>query len=463
MNIPTQDNPYLRLLGRPTEFYGGSRTTLRLVLEEVNQISPRSVELTGFPGQGKSSLLQYLADPSGVLSLDEYSVYRSHLFPLYVPCRNISPSSHPFVHFWERFRDEYCKFRDRYHVENARWLPEISPEHSTIPASAAQAVDWLEADLRQIVSAEIRPVLLFDDFDIAFERLTRDQATRLRPLRDIVSFILVTERPLQKVNPIAAGSVFFQILLHIHFHGLTRAEAAYLLSQPAANTGAAFPDSDIAFLLAQAGYFPYLLILAGAALWETRKKLVKLEHITTAMSLPGEHRLVLQGHMREEFAGTFHVYWEMLSSDERHAIEKLVKGEPFHRWPEREQAALAPLEQKGLIKLEKSGYEVFSLLFSDYVQEVLHAAQGPARVLSGMEGKVYEYLKRNPDRVCTFEELARDVWETSLDVEEKDRRKVIRGMHVTISRLKGRLKEEDIVSVRKQGYRLVPFKRSKSK
>lgn len=467
MDISILGNPYLRLLGRPTEFFGGSRTTLALVLEEVTQSSQRSVELTGFPGQGKSSLLQYLAAPDGALSLDEYKSFRASLFPLYVSFRNVSLSSHPFIQLWERFREEYREFRKRYHTEINRWLPEILQEHDAVATSASEAVDWLEAELRRISSQKIRPLLLLDDFDIAFERLSRDQATRLRPLRDIVSFVLVTERPLQKVNPIAAGSTFFQILLHVRFRGLTPPEADYFVRQPAIIAGAAFPDQDVEFLLAQAGCFPYLLVLASAALWETREKLVRLEHIKVSMPLPDEHRLVLQGRLREEFVGTFQLYWDQLGHDERQAVEKLVRGEASRKWSEREQAALAPLEEKGLIKLEKGGYEVFSLLFADYVRDSLSTAQTPAKALSGMESKLYEYLKRNFNRICTFEDLGREVWETSLGRNEEERRKIIRGMHVTVSRLKGRLraedKEEGIVSVRKQGYRLVPYKRPKSK
>lgn len=462
----TVENPYLRLPSTfiPENFYG-SQTLVQLILEEISGFSPHSLELIGLPGMGKSTVLRYLAHPQGALDKNRdwlqkpYQQKPQLIFPVLVEFRLRPTYMHPFIYLYHRFHDAYLDYRKR-----AKKVLECNlPEFTMAKVEADVAVDTIEQNIKMLADYEIRPVFLLDDFDLAFEKpnMTRDQATRLRPLRDSVAFILVTERPLHRVNPDAAGSPFFQTLPLKRFDGLTLEEARCLITEPLERVGYLFPSKDVDFVLQHTDGHSFLLILGGGALWDTRQQLNLLEKQDTPLS--EKHLTILRGRMQKSFEHSFQLYWDRLELNEREALIWLLSDEETSI--ERHSTALASLQDKGVVRynLENEQYDFFSPLFANFIRNISGNGNITPPVnfdleLTGLEMKLYEYLRSYKDRICTFEELSQEVWDHIPNGNQEDMDQMKRRIQVTVSRLRKKIQQtgEDIIGVRDQGYRFIP-------
>jgi hypothetical protein len=468
------ENPYIRLpiTFDPAQFYG-PLTAVRAVLECISAAIPHSTELAGLPGMGKSTLLRYLAHPEGALAQHRawlggrYAQAPEGIFPICVEFRLCPADMHPFLYLSRRFHEEFAAYQQR--VAPALLAPDFrlpAPPAGPEPASAdvAQTVNALEQATEALAEQGVRPVLLLDDFDVAFARLDYEETTRLRPWRDSVAFVLVTEEPLHRVNPLAVGSPFFQVLTPVYMDGLARAEAREMLEDPARRAGHPFPTEDVDAIVPLAGGHPYLLIRAGAALWDLRERLGLLA--PPGPPLSGEQHAVLRGDLQTGFTRSFELYWARLEVSEQTALETLLHGgagapKSSH------YASLSSLARKGLVAYDlEHGYTFFSPLFAEFLRTRPAVAPAPAAPpppaeppaaldLTGYEGRLYDYLRLYPGRVCSFDELWDKVWEGPRSAAGQDQ--IRRRMQVTVSRLRNKLKKatgEDVVSVRDQGYRL---------
>ncbi|MDQ2806951.1 MAG: helix-turn-helix domain-containing protein [Chloroflexota bacterium] len=449
-------NPYFWMPGtfNLRQFYGAPKW-VRLILEQITFTPPHDLELIGLPGMAKTTLLRYIADPQGALHdypdwlQAPYDQQADRLFMALVQFRLAPADTHPFIYLYHRFYEEYALYCDR----QLKHDPALRRVYPLLPSpdkqTATTAVDTMQLAIERLVADDIRPVLLLDDFDLAFARLDLEQTTRLRPWRDRVAFVLVTERPLHEVNAKAAGSPFFQTMPVQTITGLPPAEARRMLAEPAQNAGCPFPDADVDTILPYTGGHPYLLILAGRALWETRARLTLLGSV---QPLSAQQQQMLRGRLQDNFGRTFQFYRDGLSPAELQALRLLI-----NEGTGTDYATLAALEAKGLVQYEAAdNYVPFSPLFAEFVAGASASPVAPADLpLTGIEGQFYDYLYHNADRVCLFDELAREVWHAA-DPNDADIR---RRMQVTVSRLRKKLKTttgDDISSVRDQGYRLLP-------
>jgi len=500
-----RSNPYflLQIEGAVDQFYG-SATWVRRICETISAPTPRSIELLGLPGMGKSSLLHYLAHPEGALAPDSrfhhylqlpYREKPQALVMLRVEFRLCPADQHPFVYLLQQIRQPLL-----------RHLRQLAKEQP-VGSSDAGADDFVEPQEHEVVMMlrdaytqfrhkaleqlrmSPRIVLLLDDFDLAFERLTYDETTYLRPLREFVSFILVTERPLHVVNDQAAGSPFFQTLPIVHMGGLSQAEAWQLASEPAHQAGYPLPEEDIEAVLTFTSTHVFLIIQACRVLWDLREE---LGLIADARALQANERELLRGRLAADSYRTFFVYWEALSLQEHEVLLLLVREEQKNL-THRQHTLLAALIEKGLVRYRSgNGYALFSELFKEFMLDVqdsqesaktshglysharpasvpenpnrkagmLQEARGRAFVPAALDTKLTEleaslvaYLRSHSGKVGTFKELQHNVWHAA----EQDDENVRRRMQVTISRLRPKLQQhgEDIVSVRGKGYRLV--------
>jgi hypothetical protein len=451
------ENPFywLPVAFDPNKYYG-SREKVRIALQTIADRDPGSFELLGLPGMGKSTLLRYLAHPQGALARhrewipEAFAREPQRVFPILVEYRRLPTGMKPFTYLAQRFLEEYPVYRERSNLSD---LPE--PEYRPAPEGADNALDYLETKLLALQGQHIRPVLLLDDFDLPFKDLSPEQTTRMRPWRDGVSFILGTERPLHLINQRAAGSPFFQTLSLERLGGLTRPESHRLIEEPAQLAGRCFPPEDIAFVLENAGGHPYLLILAGRALWELRQRLELLEQ--------GDHPLnkaqqaVLRGRLLDDFTLTFQLYWNRLESYEQGALQLLAQGKPADLG-EAHDMALASLEQKGLVQLQPDGsYRLFSPLFRVPGKYIPPAPPVGARALelTELEERLYQFLREQAGQACSFTEIAQALWGAGADADQKQ---VHGRIQVSVSRLRKKLQEAnqgDILPMRGLGYRLV--------
>jgi hypothetical protein len=460
------DNPFFIMPENPLpdRFYG-SQQLVRQVLESVSSPLPRDLEIYGLPGMGKTALLRYIANPEGALAkhrawlLGRYRRETWRIFPVLVEYRNAPTSQHPFIGLYEEFISQASEYHDRYadhlakgFIPSAGW-PDIEGMQDY------QAVDLLESEIKRLAQPpfSIRPILMLDDFDLAFEKMQRDQTTRLRPWRELVTFVLATERPLQHVNPDAVGSPFFQTMPLIRIGGLLPDEARHMLDEPSRQAKHPFPKDDIEFLLECAGGHAYLLILAGKELWDFRDRLGLLAHGDQPLSR--EQRIALRGILQEDFVRTFRRYMDYLEPIEEEALRLLVSQGPEALSPDHYKA-MGPLESRGILKYNTNReYEPFSPLFTDFLKGTRQTTLILGSVtFTGLENSLLQYLQQNADRLCTFEEISREVWNQIFDSEDQQREQR-RRMQVTISRLRKKLVDSgrgDIVSVREQGYRFAP-------
>lgn len=486
-------NPYFTL---PIEFvpetFYGSSALVRRVLETVSGPTPHSIELLGLPGMGKSTLLRYLVHPLGALKpkgaylealRDPYRTHRGLLIFVHVEFRYRSEDVPPFAYLIAQVKAQYEGHRERVAEprEDAKplFLPELQIDVAQDDTGHDAAIVQLHNQIVQITSQILdqegvapRFVLLLDDFDLAFVALSFDQTTRLRPLREHVAFILVTERPLHEVNTRAAGSPFFQTLPLVRMGGLSPSEAQHLASDPAARAGRPFPPGDLSLVQQFADAHSYLIIQACSALWEVRELLGLLDS-NEPLTEPGQG--LLRGRLEYDFARTFQLYWTLLNDLERETLALLVT-EPTSPLMQRQYNALASLVERGLVRYTlATGYVLFSELFVGFIaqlppkKEALpDASRAPQRApliqpnphaeppdvdMTGLEATLYEFLRQRGRQLSTFDDLWHSVWRDDEANDAQARRR----MQVTISRLRIKLqrRSEDIVSVRGQGYRLV--------
>ena len=453
------DNPYFHLpQGFDPSRYYGSQVWTDLTLQNASAHPPRPIEFTGLPGMGKSTYLRYLAHPQGALDKNRRALHPPFsdepwlMFMVLAEFRLLPTDAHPFEYLYERFCTAYENHK-AVHKSNLDQWPDVLPINDKL--SPDDATSLIEDFLTILKRIGVRAVFLLDDFHLAFKTLSLAQTTRLRPWRDRAAFVISTEYRLEKVNAQAAGSPFFQTLPSVPFGGLMTTEAKRLLEEPATQADRPFSPEDIEFTLTQAGTHPHLLIGAGAVLWTLRDNLRLPENTVISR----DHQQMLVGHFKERFIPTFQMYTEHLEESEKRALIATAKNEDL----DKHYPALAYLEKLGLVQLDTNKtvkYGPFSPLFGEYIKaaDTIAPILQKDNVFAGIEGSLYDLLRRDPDKVYSFDDLSQGVWgESAKDVKDPDQ--LQRRVQVAVSRLRKKLQESgigDVISVRGKGYKLVP-------
>ena len=374
-------NPYYEYLNFAPQNHFGREFELLTLLRGVSLNEPLPYEVHSFPEMGKSSLLQYLFY---LLDIEKTiapikSEWLSHLhepfkgdnyhflFPIYIDFENLRSDLHPFIYLYEGFHNAYSTYRSKKQIISGDNLPDI--HQNVTETNPNQLIDQLESEINVLVNLRIRPVFLLDDFDIAFEkpRMTREQTTRLSPLRDRVAFVLATTRRLAKVNPDAAGSPFYQSLMPITLGNLPDSEASEVIRNFLKKMNMPYSKEIIDYIITLTGGHPYLLILTSIAMWDVNSSLKLRSGVTT--SSPEAYRYILQGRLKDDFLRSFRIYWELLDDTEQSALKAFVDKEGTSIDKEM-LSKLSPLYPKGLVRLgEKTGnYIFFTPLFRDFVK-----------------------------------------------------------------------------------------------
>lgn len=465
---------------------------LRPVLEKISARLPDSVDVVGLPFSGKTFLLRYLASPNGA-TLDHslwlrppYNREPWRLIMVPVDFKHLHPDIHPLVYLYARFAS-VCQALLQTLTPEAQSL--VAPQDEAPQELIAQlrlAPDWLRDELRtsadtlsQTTLAQaidqtwrmicalgkmaLRPVFLMDDFDLALElhrtpetRMSYDDVAAMRPWRAVAAFVLTRERDLQNVNPQASASSFFQSITHITLTMLSEQDTAAMLQFMAEDAQQKFPSEDVRFAIQLAGGHTYLLHLAGQALADMRANL------PPATPLTEQQRAILELRLTANYKGPFLVYENYLTEDELSTLRALAKGIHLDRLPPAQRLLLSPLREKGLLCYDSATarYEIFSRLFASYLssqpaaEQEADAANPPD--LSDLERRLYDYLRRRTSEECRFEDMWNAVWNGEPGVEPAEMK---RRIQVAVSRLRRKLKtsnaNEDIVSVRSDGYKLV--------
>jgi len=467
-------NPFFKipLSFHPRKFYGSQRVVMQLCETISGKRPVPPIELTSLPGMGKSTILRYLAHPQGALtSHPEYlgGIYRSEpyrLFPVLIHFKSESSSIHPFKIIYNQIHKEYSTYVNRTKGEFTNSLPNLNK----VDVKELEAADHIEREVRELSSRNVRLVLLLDDFDIVFKEMSYAETTRMRPWRNDVAFVLCTEKPLHQVNREAAGSSFFASSPHLSVDGLNEKETMRILNEPSREEGANFPEKDTKMILEEVGNHPYLLIIAGKYLWETRIHANILEN--SEQPLSEIQSSILLASLKEEFEPIFNLYISNLKKHDLEVLQRISATGMEDIKSQIDFTSVASLHTKALLKVTtENSYAVFSKLFDDYLtfrythhQSVSKESGFDKLDLSKLEKKLYSYLNQNSERICTFDELWNSIW--GLKSNEKTNRQRIQ---VSISRLRKKIRESrynegvDIVSFRDTGYKLTRIYQDESK
>lgn len=455
-------DPYLALKEFEPDHFYGREIELKSVLEFISSSSLRIVLIEGLYEIGKSSFLRYLAHPGGALHTHSHFLHEPflnepwRLLPIFVDFLLLPGDVHPFDYLYESFLNEY----KRHELVRSRTnLPGFPGLDAALDVDEPEGmISLLEKHFRKLAEHGFRPVLLLDGFDVAFERLTKVQTNRMVPLRKSASFILAAERPLHQVNAEAYGSPFYQKLDFRSLGSLSHDESSQLITKTAGELGVSFAEEDVRFLIEETGGHPYLLILAGSVLLDVSRRIGSPDDNPTPITQ--EHTQYIRARLQEVCKRSFQLYWEQLELEDRDALRGVLNPASLS---EAQRKRLASLEDKGLIDydLKTKRYNIFSPLFAEFIRNT--ASENTFSVyrldLTGLEANLYDYLRRHPNKICTFDELWQEVWASSSHEADLGQDSIRRRMQVTVSRLRKKIQDaagEDIIGVREQGYRFIP-------
>lgn len=499
------DNPYQRMLDSraPTRFLG-SQQGLHWLLDTISREQPISFPLLGLKGMGKTSLLRYVADPRGALQqerahlLGRFKDHPERIFPVLVEYSGKVQGEDPFVYLALRLVEQYEAFQKR--SPPTLELPAHLPLGSLPQADGAvdQVVKGMRASLEMLNRQRfVRPVLLLDDFHLPFkEKIDPMRLTNMLSWRTDVSFILATEEPLP--DPSLASSSIFDRLRYLS--PLNEEEARRLIVEPdreeaqrlaglasekadgprkrpkEEGSKGRLPGPDIDYLLCLTGsqsridpevrrrcdkvqpvegnpcFHPYLVLVAARTLWDLRKGLELLDRTEDALS--PENQKMLFRMLSDASHREFRRQLRSLGDEEKELLAALPpRG--LTRIPEEQVSALTRLENKALVVYspERQRWQPFCALLRRY----LHAKEQPApeapdrKSLTDQEEALLAYLRQTPNRIRSVEDLLRNVWNETGEVDASARARV----QSAISRLKSKLGEataRQIASYRSRGY-----------
>lgn len=476
--ISNYSNPYTDFLSAGEFVHFGREGILQEIAQVISVPNPDHRNLHGLSGMGKTSLLRYVAGGRFVVDYrdflsGEFNDRPDKLFFLYLS--GWIDSIHPFVLMGRalnsRWQEYYEAAPEKPNVEPTSLAPLVVGDDE-----GARAFDNLERTMRALSLAGIRPVLLFDNFDteLGFGKLDVDEVGRLGSVREYGSLIFATERLLEEVNPAAKGSPLFKQLTQTPIRNMHPDQAEDFLRAPLAMAGVDLPTEDIDHVIALAGGFPYLLVLAGRALWDLRRRLGLRDKADEPLSEP--MLLYLDERLRQEFWRPFEHSFQNLNKEQQAVLIDLARRETISLVSlldaGKQSSRLLWLEQYGLITVPPDGrLRLFSRLFQEFVlgqaemaaaAEAAEAAVAPPAVeMTVQQEKLYKVFRNRPDEVVSYVELGRELWgwppnRRDKDIQDGDLDKI----RIAVSKLRRQLQKsqtgETIVSLRSRGYRFEP-------
>jgi hypothetical protein len=240
---------------------------------EVNTLFSRmlngdSTAVVGEPHIGKSSLLNYIADEATRREwIEEY--FNDHIFA-YFDAQVLGASDEP-EQFWLRIYEQ---------VKDAPVIDEEIRQQCRLVAESNYSIFTLERLFRLLAQRGWRLVILIDEFESLVVHpnfYKREFFGALRSLSvQFRSFVLVIASRLRakdlnrRLAAISTGSPFMNVFIEVLLPHLTKDEAISLIERTLKEAGGqvVFAPRDRKFLFELAGFQPFLLQTAAAALYD---------------------------------------------------------------------------------------------------------------------------------------------------------------------------------------------------
>lgn len=358
MNI--QHNPF---------YYGGTIKESRWFIgrkREVAEIceaiaASASVSVVGERRVGKSSIMQYLADPAvkqkNGLKVDHY-VFTYFDFLGYP---TITPTE-----LWRRLLNETL---------GQLVSSELATQVQALSAQEKIELENLEYFLKAFKEAGLNWVILFDEFDAAAANPNFDQAFfgGLRNLSKYpLSYIIASHRTLSELrfaHPDAIVSPFFNIFRRITLGGFTSEEVETLLTESLEGTGITFNANDREVLDLLADSHPFFLQMVAYFLFDAYRY-GQQQHGQV------DYRWV-QERVRDNAIEHFRYYWDESEPGEKLILATfaLLESDELARhrlYPVADDPMLRRLRERVLVVENSQGApRLFSGLFNQWIAEAV--------------------------------------------------------------------------------------------
>ncbi len=464
----TSQNPYSRLLHLfdADHFYGRADEII-VILQVITAPHPTSQAIYGSRTIGKTALLNYLKDPNGAMKTYQNFIHNAYRV-----------GGGRYLHFVYINLNLFTEGDDFFFILLVSLENSLDDDDS--PAPDFQVAEYdnqmskqhlhhiLRETLKRLDEGGVRVVFLLDDFDNVVMILQPEDDHLLRTLADIAPFIIATERPIPELRPdIVETSPLLGILRPSALGLLTKTSAQDLIKGPAKDANMTLSDSETHFLLSIGGKHPFLLLSVCESYYDTRREYPDLPKIIAQndnRNVRGQFisRLLNLPHIKTVLQRT----WTGLSPEEQRVLARIANENDN---PKNAEAILTAgrLVNKALAELDfQYGiYRISGGLLQEYINRYTSPPPiQPAKTssqtmlnlnirqliqsLSPVDRNVFDYLVKNPNRVCTFDELLNAVWTDS------DKSK--RALEASIHRLRRHLLDgQEIQNIRGRGYKYV--------
>jgi len=336
-----------------------------------------------------------------------------------------------------------------------------------VPLSFNEGMIAISEGLRQ------RVVLLFDEFDEAFQGIDERVFLNLRALRDkykdTLCYVVATEQRLRESRSGPEIAEFCELFAHhVRFLAtLQKEDTARVISEFARQEELDFSPQDVDFIITQAGGHPGLLEvvcrLLGATLSSGEARLYSQDERYRLL----EERLGSDLNVRTECAKL----WNDLTAEEQNAIVAFLSNPQSPLEP---RARRSLCEKSFLIEDEAGQLRPFGQLFAGFAYRQRLVKEGtpqgvrvdvdagevwvdgqPVPTLTNLEYRLLLLLYGNMDKIRDKYQVVEAVWGEEYIDEVDDAR-----IEKLVSRLRQKIEPEPstpryLITVRDRGYKLI--------
>lgn len=451
----------------PTAVSQTRQASVRYALDCIAEGACCSV--VGMSNVGKSALLRLLTDPA---------VLAAHLGPkaeqfafVYVDCNlMLSMTEQGFYELLLRCLLDLLEHMEGFEplVERIRqaYANLVQPASDfQIPLSFSHAIATVNDGLGRHL------VLLLDEFDDPLTTLEAQVFLNLRALKDrytrSMSYVTATNQRLPTIRRDRAVEEFHELFAH-HTHYLKpfdREDAVARIQDFAAGEGVTFSDNDIAFMLRWTGGHMSLLEGVCRVLGPITGEPVRDASQEWIIHREAGALIQRDPNLRSECAKI----WDDLTQEEQAGL--LALFDPATT-PSVQQ--LDALRQKGVIDGTDDDPQIFSRLFSEFVQRA-HVSRRPGQqgvwldidagdvyvngqkttTLSDLEYRLLLLLYGRLNKICDKYQIVEAVWGEGYIDEVDDAR-----VDKLVSRLRTKIEPDAanpqyLLTIRGRGYKLV--------
>jgi len=433
----------------------------------ISRLEPCS--LIGISNVGKSTLMRLLCDPE--IQRRHLGADAERLALIYIDCnRMLEMSDQGFYELVLRCTlDQFAELGERGGLKasvRAAYEALVSPPSPFhVPLSFNQAITALTSHPdRQLV-------FLFDEFDSPLAQIEGRLLLNLRALRDQypgrLTYVTATDRRLSEIRNDEEVAEFNELFAHHRYYlgPLNAADARCFIASFTRREPVTFDETDIAFILEWSGGHPGLLEAVCRELGAVTGQPVRDPTQNRIIHRQVAERIPSSLNVRSECTKI----WRNLDPSEQAAL--LALGAPGQQI---DAAALASLEQKGVLYSNHEEQRLFARAFSEFVQRqrllqrtetrgiVVDVDAGevyvdgrPTPPLTNLEYRLLLLLYGHMGKICDKYQVVQAVWGEAYLDEVDDAR-----IEKLVSRLRQKIEPDPmnpryLLTIRGRGYRLV--------